>query len=442
MSMFKPATKEKRKLRMALVSYEGQGKTYSALAIARGLVGTAGKVALADSEGGSARIYADRFKFDHVEMETFSPEAYIEAIKDAQESGYDALIIDSLSHEWMGSGGVLALVDQLKAGGGYGWDKASPRHQRVFEAIIRSKIHVIVTMRQKKAYLEDVDHRGKKVMRQVGTEPVQREGAEFEFDLIGTIQEAVMTVSKSRIQTMPLGTVWPVPGADVAAKILEDLNSGADPGERNVAPAPALEAAASRPMLKAPWEQPAAHPAAPSNATSAIPVFEVPDAPWAIIRSKIIDEKTGKPNTLSKQPAIKAILAAYGGSWVTFKAQGGRDAHKVLNALGVVCEPLQPPRPVQEAPSAPSEPEEEVPPAAAAGQKPQEVYARVLPEQMVELQIALNRAPDHNAAEAKVSELVAKYGFTGWDHFMAQGGAWMTRLVAHVEQLAKPAPPA
>ena len=102
---FQKATKEQAKLRLALIGPAGSGKTYSALTLATHLVPN-GHIALIDSERGSASKYADRFNFDVEELTTFHPQRYIQAINDAQTASYDVLIIDSLSHAWMGKDGA------------------------------------------------------------------------------------------------------------------------------------------------------------------------------------------------------------------------------------------------------------------------------------------------------------------------------------------------
>src|SRR5690242_19965331 len=109
---------------MALVGPSGSGKTYTALKIATNLV-PSGKVALIDTERGSASKYAKLFKFDVLELRNYHPEAYIKAIKAAADNGYDVLIIDSLSHAWNGDGGVLSIVD--KKGGRFdAWKDVTP----------------------------------------------------------------------------------------------------------------------------------------------------------------------------------------------------------------------------------------------------------------------------------------------------------------------------
>jgi hypothetical protein len=233
-SRFVTATKQQRKLRLALVGYEGTGKTYSALGIATAMARSRAKdeggIALIDTENGSAAIYADKFAFDTLTLTTHSPEAYIEAIKDAIVAKYDVLIIDSLSHEWMGKDGALEQVDNIGAGDGgkfRAWGAVTPRHRAVFERISSAPLHVITTMRQKKAYVQETDERTKKtVVRHIGTEPVQREGSEFESDIIGVLdQDNTMRVTKSRIASLQ-GKTFHHPGKDFAELMLADLRAG------------------------------------------------------------------------------------------------------------------------------------------------------------------------------------------------------------------------
>src|SRR5690606_34635021 len=108
MSGFKKATKSQAKLRMAITGPSGSGKTYTALSVGTPL----GRIAVIDTERGSASKYADLFDFDVLELTEYNPRNYIEAIRAACAGGYDVLIIDSLSHAWSGQGGVLELVDR------------------------------------------------------------------------------------------------------------------------------------------------------------------------------------------------------------------------------------------------------------------------------------------------------------------------------------------
>lgn len=103
--MFKKAERKQAKLRLALAGPSGSGKTMSALLMAKGL---GGRIAVIDTEHGSASLYADIADFDVLELHApYSPERYAEAITAAEQAGYSVLIVDSYSHEWTGSGGCL-----------------------------------------------------------------------------------------------------------------------------------------------------------------------------------------------------------------------------------------------------------------------------------------------------------------------------------------------
>jgi hypothetical protein len=157
MSMsFQKATKRSARLRMALIGVAGSGKTYTALSIAQHL---GKKIAVLDTERGSASKYSDVFEFDVMEPEVFSPKTYIDAIEAAEEAGYDVLIIDSLSHAWTGQGGALDQVDKAarrsQSGNTFGaWRDVTPQHNSMVDAIIGGRLHIIATMRAKTEYVQ------------------------------------------------------------------------------------------------------------------------------------------------------------------------------------------------------------------------------------------------------------------------------------------------
>jgi len=201
---FTRATKTQSRLRMALDGPSGSGKTFTALIGAFVLVGENGRVALIDTERGSASKYADRFPpFDTLELESFSPQTYTEAIKVAGEEGYDVLIVDSLSHAWEGEGGALDLVDRMASKGGgnsyTAWKDVTPMHRRMVDALLQSPCHIIATMRSKMEYVLEPDAKGKMVPRKVGMAPIQRQGMEYEFDIVVDLDiNHKLIVSKTR----------------------------------------------------------------------------------------------------------------------------------------------------------------------------------------------------------------------------------------------------
>jgi len=196
MSGFVKAEKKKLKLRLCIDGPSGSGKTWGALTLATSM---GGKIAVIDTEHGSASLYSDKFDFDVLELtDNFSPESYISAIKLAEDSGYDIIVIDSMSHEWEGPGGCLAINTQL--GGRYtDWAKVTPRHDAFVQAILKSKCHVIATCRTKAEYIIEKNQNGKDAPKKVGTAPKQRDGLEYEFSVVFNLnQQHMASVSKDR----------------------------------------------------------------------------------------------------------------------------------------------------------------------------------------------------------------------------------------------------
>jgi hypothetical protein len=187
---FDRATKVQARLRMAIQGPAGSGKTYTALCFGVALAAVrGGRLAVIDTERGSASKYADRYDFDVVTLDSFQPERYVEAIDAAERAGYPVLVIDSLSHAWEGEGGVLSLVDEASRRSSSGnsfaaWGVVTPRHRALVDAMLQAGLDVIATMRTKTEYVLEPDDRGKLVPRRKGTRPVQREGLEYEFDLV------------------------------------------------------------------------------------------------------------------------------------------------------------------------------------------------------------------------------------------------------------------
>lgn len=229
--MFTRATKKKAKLRLALEGPAGFGKTYTALTLAREL---GKKTAFVDTEAGSASKYAHLFDFDVIELgPPFHPDRAVEAIDAAVEAAYDTVVVDSLSHFWQGDGGLLNIVNEIartkyRGDSHRAWNEGGEIEQRLINAILRSPIHVIGAMRTKKDYVRsEVD--GKTKIRAAGTKTIQREEFDFEFDLVGRFDvPTVLTILKSRCDTLPPETVIDKPGVDLAAALRSWLEDGAD----------------------------------------------------------------------------------------------------------------------------------------------------------------------------------------------------------------------
>jgi hypothetical protein len=220
MAAFRRAVKHEAKLRMALAGPAGSGKTFTAMVLAAALAEGA-PFALVDTEHGSASKYADLFAFDVLELDSFHPDRYVEAIHEAEAAGYPVLVIDSLSHAWSGKDGILEQVERLTklkhANNSFrAWADATPIQNRLIDALTGAMLHVIATLRSKTEYVVETNERGKATPRKIGTAPIQREGVEYEFDLFGELdQENVLAIHKSRCPTLS-GAVIARPGPVVA----------------------------------------------------------------------------------------------------------------------------------------------------------------------------------------------------------------------------------
>lgn len=224
---FSKAVRAKKKLRAALLGPAGSGKTRTALEMAKGM---GGKVALIDSEHGSATMFADLFDFETLELTSFSPSRYVEAIDAAEAAGFDVLIIDSLSHAWSGKDGILEFIDRTKKNNNSfnAWGEATPMQNALVERLLSCKLHLIVTMRTKMEFVQEKDPvTGKTTVRKIGMQPVQRDGVEYEFDVICDIdQQHTLTVAKTRIDELD-HVVIEKAGVAFGARIKTWLDSGA-----------------------------------------------------------------------------------------------------------------------------------------------------------------------------------------------------------------------
>lgn len=228
---FTRATKAQAKARLAFAGPSGSGKTYTSLTTATAL---GGRIAFIDTERGSASKYADLFTFDVLTMHTYDPRDLVKALAAAGANGYDVVVVDSLSHFWMGIGGMLEQVDHAakRSGGGNtfaGWKEARPMERAMVDALLSYPGHVIVTMRTKTEWVVEENDRGKKVPKKIGTKPEQREGIEYEFDIVGDLDlDNTLIVSKSRCKPLAKAVIRE-PGEEFGHKVKEWLSAGVEP---------------------------------------------------------------------------------------------------------------------------------------------------------------------------------------------------------------------
>jgi len=199
MKQFIKAERSNCKIKMAIQGPSGSGKTYSSLLMAFGLTKDWNKIAVLDTENGSANLYSHLGKYSVLNLTApYTPEEYIDAIETAVKQGFECLIIDSLSTEWNGQGGILDIHGNIPGNSFTAWAKVTPRHNAFVQAILQSNIHIIGTMRSKTDYVLS-EKNGKMIPEKVGMKPVQREDSEYEFTVVFELnQKHQANVGKDR----------------------------------------------------------------------------------------------------------------------------------------------------------------------------------------------------------------------------------------------------
>lgn len=201
--VLKKAKRKQVKLRLNLSAPSGAGKTMSALRMAYGIVGDWNKIAVIDTENGSASLYSHLGDFQTIDLSApFSPERYIEAIKTCEKGGIECCIIDSSSHEWSGSGGCIEsneILAQTKFRGNTwsAWSETTPKHDKFVNCLLQSPMHIITCTRSK---METVMGDDKKV-KKVGMKDIQREGWEYELTISLNIDRDTHMATPSKDRT-------------------------------------------------------------------------------------------------------------------------------------------------------------------------------------------------------------------------------------------------
>ena len=183
-------------LMVGLVGPSSGGKTFSALRLATGIQRvTGGDIFVIDTESRRSLHYADQFKFRHVPFEApFGPLDYLAAIEHCVKRGAKVVIVDSMSHEHEGPGGVLeqhaaeverqakrddgtideAKAERVKLGA---WAKPKAARRRMINTILQMPISSIFCFRAK----EKLEIKTGQPPRPKGFMPIA--GEEFVFEM-------------------------------------------------------------------------------------------------------------------------------------------------------------------------------------------------------------------------------------------------------------------
>ncbi len=341
---FQRAVKRDAKGRVALIGPGGSGKSMTGLILARLLAGPEGKIAAVDTEHGSLSKYAhtdscggqgvcadpSHFEFDVDEFFEFSPEAFLQALDAAETNGYAVFLVDSLSHFWMGAGGALEYVDMAtnrnnakgNRDGMSGWKDFRPHERKMIDRMIASPCHVICTMRTKNDYAE-VERNGKKTRVKIGLAPVQRDGLEYEFDLVGLMDDDnSLSIDKTRCSFYQ-GRMLTKPGAREFAPFQEWLKGAKVAAGAGSPPTPA----------------PAANAGVAGTCPPAAPAIEVPEELKAVVAG--LNAKGGASIAFGmlKKELLEALPSTGGTEYVRIlqkhgiKPSGPQQTTKMIEAL-------------------------------------------------------------------------------------------------------------
>lgn len=222
----KKAERKQVKLRLNLSAPSGAGKTMSALRMAKGLVGDWTKIAVLDTENGSASLYSHLGDFNTIELTPpFTPESYIEALNICAKADMQCVIIDSSSHEWA----CLLEQNQTLADASYrgntwaAWSKTTPRHDKFLSAVLHAPFHVITCTRSK---TETIQEGGK--VKKIGMKDEQRSGWEYELTVSLEIDRDTHMATPSKDRTNLFEGKQPfVITEDTGSEILDWCNTGA-----------------------------------------------------------------------------------------------------------------------------------------------------------------------------------------------------------------------
>jgi hypothetical protein len=201
----KKAQREKMKAIVGFIGCSGSGKTAGALLTAYGMMKEAypemsedeiwEKVGVIDTEHGRSKLYANS-EFDGVRIGHFlhidfvppySTERYNMAVHAMKQAGCEVIILDSLSHNWQGEGGIVDTHGKMSGNSFQNWGKLSSETNDLIKTITRNDTHIFATLRTKQEYVVELNSEGKSVPKKVGTKPVQKDEMEYEFMLNFTI---------------------------------------------------------------------------------------------------------------------------------------------------------------------------------------------------------------------------------------------------------------
>lgn len=239
------AQREKMKAVIGFIGCSGSGKTAGALLTAYGMMREAypdipeenvwKKIGVIDTEHNRAKLHVGLVygetkvgSFLHLDFPPpYTTERYNTAVGVMKQAGVEVIIIDSLSHNWQGEGGIVETHGGMSGNSFQNWGKLASETTKLIKTLTQNDVHILATLRTKTEYVVESDSNGRMAPRKVGTKPVQKDEMEYEFMLNFVIDiEHVATTSKDNTQLFE-GHPQKIT-ADVGRKLYQWLELGID----------------------------------------------------------------------------------------------------------------------------------------------------------------------------------------------------------------------
>ncbi|PEL15564.1 hypothetical protein COL52_01215 [Bacillus toyonensis] len=239
------AKREKMKAVIGFIGCSGSGKTGSALLSAFGMMQEAypdlseeelwKKLGVIDTEHERSKLHVGLVygevkigSFLHINFTPpYTTERYNVAVGVMKNAGAEVIIIDSLSHNWQGEGGIVETHGNMSGNSFQNWGKLASETTSLIKTLTQNDVHILATLRTKTEYVVESDANGKMAPRKVGTKPVQKDEMEYEFMLNFVIDiDHVADTSKDNTQMFE-GRPQKIT-AEVGRKLYQWLELGID----------------------------------------------------------------------------------------------------------------------------------------------------------------------------------------------------------------------
>ena len=144
------AHRDKINICVALAGASGSGKTYSAMLLSTAL-GRGRPFLMLDTEGKRGLHYDKQFSYEHWPLEPpYRPMLFKQKIEEGVARGFHCIIVDNMSDEWAGPGGMLSWVDDLAVKNEFTrWKEPRKAHDKMMQYFRRIPCNLVFCLRAK-----------------------------------------------------------------------------------------------------------------------------------------------------------------------------------------------------------------------------------------------------------------------------------------------------